>query len=313
MKTKIIKFIPAALFLFSANFACAADYDFYVDAGSIESQEDGTDSFPFKTIGAAMRHIENKDLDNQNVYIKKGVYSESVELTEDTNLIGEDRHETVIDADGQGYGVYFHSSNSQISNLTVKNASTNLKVNKKSKVVISNCSIKDSRVNGIEVDRSSYSKNYKFSFVNSSVKDSGKRGMYIFRREIEISGSEISGSGEEGIDLHSRMQGTIRSNEISGNGESGIEMILAGTNVSIQENNVSGNHTQGVTIQMYDSRKGKVNLTGNDIRSNSGYGIRYARYDHGKIKGKFRNFLKKCVKLKGNSIGGNLDGDYGYQ
>ena len=43
MKTKIIKFIPVVFFLFSANFAFAAGYDFYVNAGSAETEEDGTE------------------------------------------------------------------------------------------------------------------------------------------------------------------------------------------------------------------------------------------------------------------------------
>lgn len=56
-----------------------------------------------------------------------------------------------------------------------------------------------------------------------------------------------------------------------------------------------------------------MKLTKNDITNNDGYGIRYARYDNGKIKMKFRDFLKKCMKLKGNLIGENSNGDYGYQ
>ena len=56
------------------------------------------------------------------MYIKKGVYAESVELVNGTDLVGEERHETEINADGKNYGIYFHSSSSQIRNLTVKNA-----------------------------------------------------------------------------------------------------------------------------------------------------------------------------------------------
>lgn len=317
IRQKKHQFFPGtALAVFLLLFAVPASgdlYDFYADAGSTQSEERGTENCPFKTIGAAIRHIESENLDNKNIFVKKGTYGEQVEITNDTNLIGEDRNETIIDASGRDYGVYFHSSSSRISNLTVKNASTNIKVNKKSKAFVSDCSIKDSGANGIEVDRSNYSKNYKFTLKNSSVKDSGARGIYVFKRKFEITGSEITGNGEEGIDLHTSVRGTIKNNEIKDNKESGIEMIMAGAKISIRGNNISRNNTQGVTIQVYNSRQGKVRLTKNSITNNDSYGVRYARYDRNTLNMKFRDFLKKCVKLKGNSIGGNSDGDYAYQ
>ena len=103
---------------------------------------------------------------------------------------------------------------------------------------MTNCSIKDSGGNGVEVDRSSYSK-IQIIFKNSSVKDSGARGIYIFKRKFEITGSEISENGGEGIDLHTSVRGTIKNNEIKNNEESGIEMIMAGAKVSIRGNNIS--------------------------------------------------------------------------
>lgn len=302
----------AVFLLFFAVPASGDLYDFYVDAGSAESREDGTESYPFKTIGAALERIKNKDLDNKNVYIKKGTYNESVELVNDANLIGEDRSGTVIDGSGHSYGIYFRSTNSQVGNLTVKKAATNLKVNRRSRVIISNCTIDEAGRNGVEVDKSSYSKKYKFTFKNSLVEDSGDRGMYIFKRKVEIRNSEIRNNGEEGIDLHSNLRGSIRNNEIKGNGESGIEMIMRGTKISIKGNSLSSNDTHGITIQVYGPKRGTVKLTKNSIRNNDGYGVRYARYDRNSIKIKYWRFIKKCVKLKKNTIENNSDGDFSY-
>jgi len=234
-------------------------------------------------------------------------------LINDTNLTGEDRHQTVINADGKSYGILFRSTNSRVSNLTVEKAGTNAKVNKKSKAVITNCSFKNSGSNGLEVDKSSYSERYKFIFRNSSVKESGKRGIYAFQRKIEIKNSEVEENEEEGIDLHSRLRGNISGNTIRSNNESGIEMIMSGTKISLKGNTISGNKTQGLTIQVYNETKGKIKISKNTIASNSSYGIRYARYDHGKLRVKFQDFIKQCVKLSGNSISGNGGGDYGYQ
>jgi len=303
----------AAFLLFFGHSANGDLYDFYVDAGSVQETEDGSEAYPFKTIGAAVRRIESESLDNKNVFVKKGTYTEQVDLANDTNLIGEDRDETIIDATGQAYGIYFRSTNSQLSNVTVKKAATNIRVNKRSRAVIANCTIKESTSDGIIVDRSSNSKKYKFTFKHGSVENSGKRGIYIFKRKVEIRNSVIKGNGEEGIDLHTSLRGTVRDNEIKSNGESGVEMILAGTKISIKGNSLSSNGAQGIAIQVYNSRRGTVKLTSNSIRNNDRYGVRYARYDRGKLKIKFRDFLKKCVKLKRNSIGSNADGDYGYQ
>lgn len=313
-KHQIFPGMVLMVFLLLFSFPANGDlYDFYVDAGSTKLWEDGSENYPFKTITTALDYVRSKGLEEKNILVKKGTYAESVELTNDVNLIGEDRYETVINGEGQNRGIFFHSTKSLVKNLTVKKASVNLKIDKKSKAKIEKCSIKDSKRNGIEVDHSSRSKKYKFTLKNSSVKNSGARGMYIFRRKLEIKGNKISENGEEGIDLHTNVRGTISNNEIKNNKESGIEMIMAGANVSIRENKISSNQTQGVTIQVYDSRLGKVRLANNDITNNKRYGVRYTKYNHRKMKMKFENFIAKCVKCRNNSFSGNSNGDYGYQ
>ena len=303
-----------AVFLLLFGLPASRDlYDLYVDAESSVVQEDGSEARPLKTITAALNHIRSENFEKKNVYVKKGTYAEEVELTNDTNLIGEDRHETIVDGEGKENGIYFHSTKSRVRNLTVEKAAVNLKVDRKSRVTIEECSVKDSTKDGIEVDRSSYAEKYKFAFRNSSVKDSGERGMYIFKRKFEIRESEISANAGEGIDLHTSVRGTIRDNEIKNNEESGVEMILAGAKVSARGNNVSNNHAQGITIQVYNSRFGKVKLTRNSVQNNDGHGIRYARYDRNTLKMKFADFIKKCVKRKANNVGGNGKGDYAYQ
>jgi len=290
----------------------ASAYDFYIDAGSSRATENGTETFPFKTVGAALDYIKDNKLKEKSVFIKKGIYNEAIDLTGGTDLVGEDRHETIVNAEGKSYGMRFYATSSRVSNLTIENASVNVKVDKKSKVIISNCSIKDAGSNGIEVDRSSYSTKRKFTLKNSSVKGSGGRGMYIFKRKIEVRSCEVQGNGGEGIDLHSRLRGKIFSNDIRNNDESGIEMIMSGTKISLKGNTISGNKAQGLTIQVYNETKGKIKVSKNRMTGNSGYGIRYARYDRGKLRMKLQDFIRQCVKLSGNRISGNGDGDYGY-
>ncbi len=308
-------FSGAALAIFLLFFGLPARgglYDFYVDAGSAETEENGSKQYPFKSITAALNHIQSGKLKNQNVFVKKGIYAEEVELVNNTNLIGENRHETIVNGEGKKRGIYFHSTKSRVRNITVEKAGVNLKIDRKSRATVENCSIKKSNSNGVEVERS-ISKKYEFIFKNSSVKDSGERGMYIFKRKFEIVESDISGNQGEGIDLHTGARGIIKNNEIGNNGESGIEMIMAGAKISIRANNISRNKTQGITIQVYNSQRGSVRLTKNNVANNNGHGIRYARYDRNTLNVKFRDFIEKCVKRKNNSIGGNGKEDYGWQ
>lgn len=311
IKTKII--LTTCFFLALTATAHSAGYDFYVNANSTESTEDGTEARPWKTITAAMSHIRSGGLKGKSIFVKKGTYVEAVELVNDTNLFGEDRHETIVNGESQSDAIHFKGTKSSISNLTIENGDTNLKISKYSKVTVDNCSVKNSKANGVNVNKSSSKEKYKFTFRNSSVKDSGKRGMYVSRRKIEITGSEFSTNEEEGIDLHTGVKGKISSNTMENNGESGIEMMIADASLSLKGNRITGNHAQGLSVQFYDSRRGTVKATKNILKNNHAFGLRYARYDHGKIKEKFRSFIKKCVKLSGNSISGNGDGDFGYQ
>src|SRR4030042_4551934 len=256
--TKTKFFFAVILIFFFVPAAHSAGYDFYVDANSTEAAEDGTEAYPWRTISAAMNRVKSSGLKDKDIFVKKGTYSEAVTLVNNTDLVGEDRHETIVNGENQSYTIHFKGTKSSISNLTIENGGTNLEVGKYSKVTVDNCSIKDSRVNGVNAQKSNAKEKYKFTFRNSSVKDSGKRGMYVSRRKIEITGSEFWANEEEGIDLHTGVKGKISGNTIENNGESGIEMMIAGASLTVKSNYITGNHTQGLSVQFYDSRKGAV-------------------------------------------------------
>jgi parallel beta-helix repeat protein len=207
------------------------------------------------------------------------------------------------------------SSKSKIENLTVKNSqSTNIIVNKRSRVSITNCSVEKAGKYGIEVQKSSATNKYQFILSNSTVSGSSSQGVYAFKRKITLSGNEIFDNSEEGFDLHEGMKGTISGNDIFGNGESGIESILAGSSLNIKSNEVKSNHTQGITVQIYSAKKkGKVKISGNTIKSNSKYGIRYANYTHSIGSKKFRKFADKYIKRSNNTSKDNGDGDIFYE
>ncbi|MCX6762434.1 MAG: right-handed parallel beta-helix repeat-containing protein [Candidatus Moranbacteria bacterium] len=317
MRNKKTKIILAAVlvYLFLPAFTYAAGYDFFVDKNSTQATEDGSEQSPWKTIGAALLHIQSEGLKGKAVCIKKGIYPESITIANDAKLIGENESETVIDANGFSNAVSFVSTKSEIKNLTIKNAeATAVIVDKKSKVTIDNCSIETAGKYGVEIKQSSATEKYKFTIKNSEVSESGSQGLYIAKRKISVSNNEIFSNSEEGIDLHPGDKGTVSGNNIHGNSESGIESILSGASLTFKNNHIENNHTQGITVQIYStSKKGKVKIQRNTIRGNHDYGIRYANYTRSIGPKKFKIFADKYIKLSKNTVKNNDDGDIAYE
>lgn len=313
-KTKIVLAIILVYFFLPA-LTHSAGYDFFVDKNSAETAEDGSEQYPWKTIGAALSHIQTDDLKSKIVFVKKGTYSESINISGDTKLIGESEDETILDADGFHNAASFVSTKSEIKNITIKNSeATAVIIDKRSKVTIDNCNIEKAGKYGVDVRQSNATEKYKFTIKNSEVSGSGLQGLYISKRKISVADNEIFENGGEGIDLHQSDKGTVSGNNIHSNSESGIESILSGANLTFKSNKVENNHAQGITVQVYStSKKGKVKISRNTIKGNSGYGIRYANYTHSIGPKKFKVFADKYIKLSKNTVSGNDDGKYTYE
>ncbi len=316
MKNKHTKIFSAIIFiLFFSPTAHSAGYDFFVDKNSSQATEDGSEQYPWKTIGAALSHIQSENLKSKTVYVKNGTYPESLTVLNEAKLIGENESETVIDANGFSNAVNFVSTKSEIKSFTVKNAeATAVIVGKYSKVTIDNCDIKNAGKYGVDVKQSSATNKYKFTIKNSEISGSAAQGIYIAKRKISVSDNEIFDNKEEGIDLHPGDKGTVSGNNIHGNTESGIESILSGANLIFKNNHIKNNHTQGITVQIYStSKKGKVKIQRNTISGNHDYGIRYANYTRSIGPKKFKIFADKYIKLSKNTVKDNGEGDIFYE
>jgi len=310
----LLSFSAAVSFLLSATWTNtkAKAYDFYVDAASSAVGEEGTQSNPFRSINDALSKIYKENLKGKTVYVKSGEYHEAIVLKKNTKIVGESKETVIINSKNASFGVVFEcSSDSSLRNVTVKNANVNILVKKRSRAQIDNVIVDGSASNGIKVEKTSRKNKYLFRISESSIINSGTRGLYVMKHKVEIRNNIISHNKEEGIDTHSGIRGKISGNTIEKNGESGIESVVSGVDISIKSNKIRKNSAQGISVQFYTKEKGKIKIIGNSIKDNDGAGIRYARYADFK-KGEFQKFREKCIKESGNEISGNGGGDYSY-
>jgi hypothetical protein len=306
---------PMVFFLFLGANAKASAYDFFVDKNSTEATENGSEQFPWKTIGAATQYISENKLADKTVFVKNGTYAETITLSRNVKLFGESKSDTILDADGFQNAVNFSSTKSELKKITIKNSeATAIVVDKKSKATISNCKIEKAGKYGVEVKESTSADKYKFTIKDSSVSESKSQGLYVSRRKISFANNEIFSNDEEGIDLHQGVKGKVAGNHIHGNSESGIESILTGTNLVITGNNIENNHTQGLTVQVYSTNsRGKMKINRNTIKGNDKYGLRFANYTRKIGPKKFKVFVDKYVKESKNTLKSNGEGNLYYQ
>lgn len=130
---------------------------------------------------------------------------------------------------------------------------------------------------------------------NVLIESPTKRGFYIpWGKHLVVDGLKIKGSGEEGMDIHSYVSGTIGNVEISGSGESGMEIIVGGTGLFLSDIEILQSKSSGITFQFYSAfpEAGKIVVTGARFSGNDGYGIECRRME-GKMNGNYwRNSLR---------------------
>jgi len=310
-----------SLIIFSAGFWAAASgsvlaYDIYVNKNSSSAAEDGTEAKPFKTISGALSKISTENLKGKTIYVKDGEYKEhNLKIKKDTNIVGESKKGTIIDADDNDYGLIFSTkTTSKVKNITIKNADVVIKVEKRNKVELENVVIKDAKKSGIKIDKSSRKSRYQFSLIDSEVKDNGEQGLLIRKnRRIKISNCKIKDNSGSGIQMEEDIYARIDNCDIENNRENGIDAAVTNANFKFSKNNIDDNSENGITLVFFTSKdKPKIEITDNDIKNNDKYGIRY--FKKPSFFGRdFDLFVELNVKLKGNDISGNGSGKYSYK
>lgn len=275
----------------------------YVDGSSNPETSDGTESNPYSSISEALEKAQVRTPNDRQIFVKAGTYNEHFTLPDNAQLIGENVDTTIIDLGDSGSYYITMGNKTRLERLTVKNGRYGVVIPKNKKVTVKNCEIKDSRQIGIWVRRGkSNSKVVEIS--DSKIKDSKGKGAFIQARKIVFANNLVTGNKEEGLDIRSKVKGSVKDSEFKDNKESGIELEIRRVNLKIRNNKLSNNGTNGICLNNRTKKGGNIDLIDNSIKNNDHFGIRCAGTRRWSLK-----LWKRTVDLRGSNPEYNDQGD----
>lgn len=291
----------AAAAIFAALPANALAYNLFVDKSNATGIEDGSQTSPFSTIGAAIAAAALLDENSRDIFIANGTYEEDVELVEKTSLTGESRSGVIITDSGT---VIKMAHSTKLKKLTVSGGTIGINIPANKKATIDNVVVKKTAKIGIQAEKGSTSDRYRVTIEDSKISGNDGKGLYLLKGRVSLKNSEIEDNDEEGVDIRAGVKGTISKNTIASNGESGIELVLGKTSLKIKNNKIKGNDSAGITSQFYkdDKKLGNILISSNKLRSNDKEGISCQTPSGGDVP---NEYWKKSMTLSGNLFFGN--------
>ncbi len=204
--------------------------------------KDGTGDYG--TIQPALDAAQPGDI----VYVRKGVYTEDLNLRQGVTLRGEESEETrIIAASGNALKVK-NVTNATVSNLFIdgdrKGYSDTIYVTS-STVKINNCEITGGRTHGIEAK----GKGTRIKIWSNTIRSNHESGVWIHEEaEGVIKENIIAENGLHGISSRDQGKVAARANIIRGNQQAGMAIYDKGEGV-IEENVIAENGLHGVVVQ----------------------------------------------------------------
>lgn len=284
------------LFFFIPFFAEAKSYDYYV-SGSASGEETGSQEKPFAKISDAIGEATKKG-GGKSIFVGKGKYEESFSLGKSMKLYGKDEKDVEI------VGTITLKDGSRLEDVTVDGGNYAVVVEKNADAEIKNCTIKDFGKIGINAEMGGGT----LVVTGSTIKNGTGKGFYIQKgKEISLIGNEVYGNGEEGIDIRSNINGTIKNNLIQKNGESGIELVIGKADLRIYNNNIKNNGSSGIATQFYEELDddGDVYVESNNLSGNKNYGLDCKIPQGGGFR---RSYWSDAIKMLDNDVENNKKG-----
>ncbi len=273
---KYITWVIAILFLVNSGLVYFNHSD-YVKADGVLPKYYVDDDFNSTTPGWSSTHFDriqdaiNNATAGDRIIVYDGIYIENIVIDKNLDLFGEDRDETIIDADGSGTAVTITASNVDFSTFTIQNSGTNstdtgVKITSSSgssniiENYITDCNL------GIMVD--SVDGNV---IAHNLITDTSNATFFISSDQNTIEYNEIFENINHGIFLNKTCNvNSISNNTIYSNGLHGIYLNDACNDNSISNNIIYSNENTGIRIEDNSSNSLILN---NNLYENDNYGV----------------------------------------
>jgi len=90
----------------------------FVDDDNVSGPWDGSPQHPYQNITSALQHAAVNDI----IFVNSGTYYENIHVNKSISLIGENKHDTIIDSNFTATNVVFITANNvNIVNFTIRN------------------------------------------------------------------------------------------------------------------------------------------------------------------------------------------------
>jgi len=187
----------------------------YVDDNNITGPWNGTPEHPYQNITSGLAHAANGD----TIFVYNGTYYERLIINKSVSLVGQDKHNTIIDGNRTGTVIEVTANNVSITEFTIKNSGLfHYKL----------CGIYLEKISNSNISHNIITYNYKgIHLVNSSHN--------IF------TDNEIS-KNLEAVYITNSNNNTLTNNKLSNN-EFAIVTISSSNNTAFHNNFINNTHS----------------------------------------------------------------------
>lgn len=224
----------------------------------------------------------------------EGKESSDVRIRKGVTVTGTSPAKAVINGD------VTMENGSVLKNVTINAKIFGITVEKDASVVIENVTVKKATSAGIYTKQGGGTLTIRNSRITQN-----QKGFYILPgKNLAITGNQVTGNKEEGIDIRRDTSGVISGNTVTQNGEGGGEIIVNGASLTISRNTFSQNRSSGLALQVYSGTTGKSNVADNTFSGNGNFGVDCKNPQGSGSTGAF----KTAVSVRDNMFSGNAKG-----
>lgn len=267
----------------------------YVDKDN-HGQEDGSKDHPYRTIDRALHHAKS----GTRVFVAGGRYKENIILPKDVKLVGGKNKDDVTIEGSNAKPTVTMRNNSEIQKVTIRGGRHGIRVEENAEAKIIRVTIKDSRRDGIHIDRGTLNKKDEVYIEKTEIKNSRMAGIFSEKRSVVILDADILRNGD-GIDFTGGVKAWLKDTRINENRGSGLKLVLDGATFWSRDLSVRRNGREGVEVNAYGAA-GSIGFRETALVDNGRYGIaKVVRGRGGETA--LKNITLNTVRFEGNRSG----------